>query len=127
MEGRLRGRRCVVLNRDLPRYRTRGRGDCPRISCIEKNTEPILDELGEMSDRVRELHNRADVDRGVPAIKMIDIKMIVRPDRNMGTGKRTGIQRLQRFQRLQRLGRQGNWAVGDFWTEAGRGVRGLIG
>ena len=33
--------------------------------CTEKNTELILDELGEMSDRVRELDNRADVDRDV--------------------------------------------------------------
>ena len=31
----------------------------------EKNTELILDELGEMSDRVVELHNRADIDRDV--------------------------------------------------------------
>ena len=31
----------------------------------EKNTELIVDELGEMSDRVRELHNRPEVDGDV--------------------------------------------------------------
>jgi hypothetical protein len=40
--------------------------------------------------RVRELHNRADVDRGVAAITMMDIKMIVQRDRNMGDREEDG-------------------------------------